>query len=613
MAADASSRRRFLRFKADRKKAAVKTAETSKKRYFAVQYLHWLQPWRSQLVLVFILALGGMAFEMVLPLATRRIIDGILLVPNLAKDTRLDRLNIVSLGVVAALFAAQAVDALRNYKMAALNARLTFSLRRRLFDRLIKLPLREISDMKSGGIVSRLSSDIDSVTGLVQMAFISPGAALAKVLVVFAILLNLRWSLALAAAALLPPLAWTSFLHVTRAKPIYRAMADDRSAVDGRVAETFGGIRVVRSFRREAREQLDYAIGHHTIIRKNMLAEFINMVIDAGWSLLIPLTSLVIVWFGGLLYLRDQASIGDIVAFQMYSTMLLFPVWRIVLSMSQTQRALASMERVFEILEKPPDMPDQAAAIAAPRIVEDITFERVTFEYKPGKPVIKDFSLTIAGGSTVALVGPSGAGKTTLTDLVARFYDPTGGCLRLNGLDLRSLQLDSYRQLLGVVQQEVFLFDGTVHENIAYGQRDASISAVMEAAERANAHTFIKDFSDGYDTIIGERGVKLSGGQRQRLSIARAILANPQILILDEATSNLDTESEQQIQHALRELFKDRTTLVIAHRLSTITHADLIAVIKDGCLIEAGKHDDLMRAGGAYFAMVERQRNSFTL
>jgi ATP-binding cassette, subfamily B, bacterial len=308
--------------------------------------------------------------------------------------------------------------------------------------------------------------------------------------------------------------------------------------------------------------------------------------------------------------MQGKATIGDITLFQIYAMLLIQPVWQLVNSVSQTQRSLAAMERVFEVLSMSSDKPDAPDAVDAPDVVREIGFENVNFAYRSDVEVIRDFNLSVPGGATVALVGPSGAGKTTITDLVARFYDPTSGIIRLNGIELRKIRLHSYRQMLAVVQQEVFLFDGTVRENIAYGLRGASDEQIVDAAKRANAHEFIDRLPEGYDTLIGERGFKLSGGQRQRLSIARAILANPKILILDEATSNLDTESEQLIQQSLAELFEGRTTFVIAHRLSTITHADLIVVIDGGRIIETGRHDQLMQTRGLYFEMVERQRRS---
>jgi ATP-binding cassette subfamily B protein/subfamily B ATP-binding cassette protein MsbA len=265
------------------------------------------------------------------------------------------------------------------------------------------------------------------------------------------------------------------------------------------------------------------------------------------------------------------------------------------------------MERVFEVLAMEGDKPDRPGAIDAPQIVTEINFDDVEFEYRQGLPVVRDFSVTVPGGSVVALVGRSGAGKTTVTDLVARFHDPTKGRILVNGVDIRDYRLQTYRDLLAVVQQDVFLFDGSVRDNIAYGRRDATDAEVEDAARRANAHEFIVRLPEQYATLIGERGVKLSGGQCQRLAISRAILASPQILILDEATSNLDTESEQLIQASMAMLLAGRTTFVIAHRLSTVRRADLILLMEDGRVIERGTHDELMQSQGTYHEMVRRQ------
>src|SRR5256714_2360331 len=297
-------------------------------------------------------------------------------------------------------------------------------------------------------------------------------------------------------------------------------------------------------------------------------------------------------------------------AFQWYMFLLLNPVWSIVNSFSEMQRSLAAMERVFEVLGMEEDKPDRPGAREAPTIVGEIRFEDVVFEYRAGMPVVHDFNVVVPGGSVIALVGRSGAGKTTVTDLVARFHDPTRGRITLNGVDIRDFTLRSYRDLLAIVQQEGFLFDGSVRDNIAYGRHAATDAEIEDAARRANAHEFIVRLQQGFETTIGERGVKLSGGQQQRLAIARAILASPQILILDEATSNLDTESEQLIQAAMADLLADRTTFVIAHRLSTIHRADLILLMENGAVIERGTHEDLMRARGVYYEMVRRQMES---
>ena len=334
-----------------------------------------------------------------------------------------------------------------------------------------------------------------------------------------AIIFVWKWQLALAVTGIVPPLMAVHLLYVRRIRPVYRSMRDDRAIIDGRLAETFAGIRIVRAFRREGRERRTYALGHHSVIRKSVFARLQELLVQSGWGLLFPAVTAVLVWYGGYLVIRGQATVGLLFAFQGYVFMMIQPIMRIVDSITATQRSLAAMERVFDLMDMPLDKPDAPDAIAAARIVQELRFERVSFAYTPGKSVIHDFSLGVPGGSVVALVGPSGAGKSPLTDLVARFYDPTEGAVLLNGTDLRHLRLASYRSLLAIVQQDTFLFDGTVRENIAYGRRGAGDAQVLDAARRANAHEFVVQLPSGYDTIIGERGVKLSGGQRQRLSI----------------------------------------------------------------------------------------------
>jgi ATP-binding cassette subfamily B protein len=424
------------------------------------------------------------------------------------------------------------------------------------------------------------------------------------------LLLTLNWRLALTALAILPGVMLISFTFSRRIRPIYRALRKDVEQIDGRVGETFSGIRVVRAFGRETRELFDYLLGRHTVIRKEMFAQRREMFLWTGWSILLAAINVVIVWYGGYLHLAGGASIGDIMAFQWYTFLLLTPVWNIVNSFSELQRSLAAMDRVFEVLAIEDDKPDKPDAIAAPRVIEEIRFENVGFEYREGLPVVRDFNIVVPGGSVLALVGRSGAGKTTVTDLVARFHDPVKGRILVNGVDIRNFQLRTYRQLLAIVQQDVFLFDGSVRDNIAYGRHDATDSEIQDAAQRANAHEFIVKLPEQYQTFVGERGVKLSGGQQQRLAIARAILASPQILILDEATSNLDTESEQLIQASMSALLAGRTTFVIAHRLSTIRRADLILLMEEGRIIESGTHDQLMNARGVYSRMVLRQAES---
>jgi ATP-binding cassette subfamily B protein/subfamily B ATP-binding cassette protein MsbA len=574
------------------------------------EYLRWLRPHRYKLGAVFLFALIMAGLEMIEPLFMRFIIDKVLLNTGLETTGKLAGLHLAGAAFVGVVILTNLLRVVKDYRQRILNVRVMLSLRQSLFDRLLHLPLATLWDMKTGGILSRLTGDVETTTGLLQMAVISPAISLIRLIIAVGILLALNWRLALMAMAVIPGAMLMSFAFSRRIRPIYRVVRKDVEQIDGRVGETFSGIRVVRAFGREIFELLDYMRGRHTVLRKELFAHRRELLLWTSWGLLVAGVNVVIVWFGGYLNVVGRASIGDIMAFQWYTFLLLNPVWNIVNSFSELQRSLAAMERVFEVLALPSDKPDIPDATDAPVVVNEIRFEEVDFEYREGRPVVRGLSVTVPGGTVVALVGRSGAGKTTVTDLVARFHDPTRGRILLNGSDIRNFRLRSYRDLLAIVQQDVFLFDGSVRDNIAYGRHDASDENVLDAARRANAHEFIERLPLGYDTFIGERGVKLSGGQQQRLAIARAILASPQILILDEATSNLDTESEQLIQASMATLLAGRTTFVIAHRLSTIRRADLILLLEDGRVVERGTHRQLMDQQGEYYRMVVRQMES---
>ncbi len=569
--------------------------------------LRWLWPHRYAIAFMFLLALVTAGLQMIEPLFMRFIIDNVLLDEALADGERFRLLNLVGAGFLAVIAVSAGLGVVRDYYQRLLNTRVMLTLRRALYDQMLHLPLAKLWDMKTGGILSRLTGDIDSTTGLLQMAILSPSISTIRLVIAVAILLALNWQLALVALAVIPGAMLMSFVSARRVRPIYRVIRKDVERIDGRVGETFSGIRVVRAFGREAREALDYIRGRHGVVRKELFAHRRELALWTSWGFLVSGVSVVIVWYGGYLYLDGRATVGDIMAFQWYSMLLLGPVWQIVNSFSELQRSLASTERVFEVLSMEDDKPDRPDAIDAPERVREIRFEGVEFEYREGTPVVRDFDVTVPGGTVIALVGRSGAGKTTVTDLVARFHDPTRGRILVNGTDIRQFRLKSYRNLLALVQQDVFLFDGSVRDNIAYGHPHASDAAVEDAARRANAHEFIDHLPERYETFVGERGVKLSGGQQQRLAIARAILADPEILILDEATSNLDTESEQLIQASMTTLLAGRTTFVIAHRLSTVRRADLILLLENGRIIERGTHESLMAAQGVYHDMVRRQ------
>jgi ATP-binding cassette, subfamily B, bacterial len=359
-----------------------------------------------------------------------------------------------------------------------------------------------------------LSGDVDATTGLVQSGFISPLLAGLRLIATLSVMFVINWRIAIITVVAMPPIMYLHSRWIRRIRPVWKSMGADRQDIDARVGEALGGLRVVRAFLKEAREQLVYAVGHHTIIRKQVLATRTQGTIGLVWELLMPLTMVGIVCIGGILVVRGHATIGVITAFVGFAWRLIEPVMAIVNSISETQRGLAAMERVFDLLDKPVEKPDRPDARPAPRQVHELRFANVSFAYRPGQEVLHGLDLAVRGGSTIALVGPSGAGKTTFTDLVARFHDPTAGAILLNGSDLRDLQLRSWRSLIAVVQQETFLFDGSIHDNIAYARRDATRADVVAAAQRANAEEFILRTPDGYDSLIGERGVKLSGGQR---------------------------------------------------------------------------------------------------
>jgi ATP-binding cassette, subfamily B, bacterial len=604
-----TSRKRFRVFQGVRAQTPTPpSGDKSQSRFaYAKRYGVWLRPHVWRLALLFTFSLLGIAIDMVWPLVSAHLIDGVILSSQLSVQEKLGQLSGFALGMAGLFLFGSGISWLRSLRLQLLNSRLAFQLRSALFHRILRLPMGELTEMKTGGILSRLSNDVDSTTGLLQQALLSPVLSTLRLIVTLCIIFTLNWRIAAAVIVAMPPILLVQNLWARRIRSIWKSMGQDRQEIDARVSEGLSGVRIVRGFGREQREQLAYTLGHHTVIRKQMLATRAQRSVALIWELIMPLAQVTIIGFGGYLVVKGQATLGVLIAFQGYVWRLLEPVMQIANSISETQRGLAAMERVFDIFDKPEEKPDPPGALEAPARVDELRFEGVSFAYRPDVPVLRDFSLTVPGGSVVALVGVSGAGKTTVTDLLARFYDPSEGQILLNGVDLRRIRLKSFRSLLGIVQQEVFLFDGSVRENIAYGRSEATEPEVLDAAQRANADEFISRLPEGYDTLIGERGVKLSGGQRQRLSIARALLADPKILILDEATSSLDTESEQLIQASIDELLRDRTTFIIAHRLSTIAHADQIVVLEAGAIVEQGTHAELLHRGGRYAAMVARQ------
>ena len=584
-------------------------------------FLKLLWPHRGALIASLATVTLATGLSLVPPAATKFVVDYVLAdkplppsFPGWLPQERSTLLLLTTVGVLLLTFFKVAVHIWGRWHATRITMLLRMAVRKRTFEHAIRLPLHRVQELKSGGAASIVRQDAEAVGDLLFGLIYNPWRAIVQLVGTLVILSLVDWRLLLGAIVIMPIVFLTHKAWIGRIRPQHRGVRAQREEVDALVPESFGGMRVVRAFGRQRSETNRVMRGNHLMGRRQLYAWWLTRTIEVVWSTLIPTASTILLVYGGWRVLDDVLTLGDLMMFLVYLLMMLGPVSALAQSAAQLQNGLSGLDRILDLLDEPRETSDvDSTVVKKDQVKGHVELRGVSFRYPNSDGfALKDVSLDVAAGETIAFVGPSGAGKTTLSNLVARFYDPTEGEVLLDGRSVSELEIESFRRLLGIVEQDVFLFDGTIADNIGYGGRHASEQDIQDASEVANIRKFIESLPNTYDTLIGERGVRLSGGQRQRVAIARAVLADPKILILDEATSNLDTESERLIQAGLTELMKNRTSFVIAHRLSTIAHADRIAVIEAGRITEIGTHAELMDRHGKYREMVTIQTASET-
>ncbi|MEY3564257.1 MAG: hypothetical protein RJA23_427 [Bacteroidota bacterium] len=558
-------------------------------------------PRRKQLFIGLILIIISRIASLVLPGATKFLIDEVI------PSNDLERLKWLILAVVLAIFV-QAVTSYSLTQILSVEAQhLISKLRSKVQQHIIKLPIRFFDNSKTGELVSRIMTDVEGVRNLVGTGFAQMiGGGLAAII---SLVLLISISPSMTAFVLLPVLIFglVSLKAFSKIRPIFRERGKINAQVTGRLTETLGGIRVIKGFNAENQEIKTFEKGVEELFLNVKASLTATSFVTSAGALLLGLASAGIMGLGGYQIMQGDMTFGDFLAFTLYLGFMIAPIVQMSNIGSQLTEAFAGLDRTEEIMNMPLESDDKKRTVQLQHIKGDIRFENVSFAYESGKDVVKGISFDAPAGSVTALVGTSGSGKTTIAGLAATFLNPDSGVVYLDGHDLQTITLDAFRAQLGVVLQDDFLFEGTIRENILFPRPDSSEAQLKLAVKAAHVHEFTDRFEQGLDTLIGERGVKLSGGQRQRIAIARAILADPRILILDEATSNLDTESESLIQASLKELMHGRTTFVIAHRLSTIRQADQILVIEQGQVVEQGRHEELLAKKGRYFELYTYQ------
>ena len=558
----------------------------------------YYRPYMGTFVLDLFFALLASLISLVIPLVVRYITTGVMEMDTAAAVRRISVICGVLVVLVLIQFAA-------NYFITnighVMGAKMEYDMRAEIFDHYQKLSFSFYDDQKVGQLMSRITSDLFEITELLHHGPENLAISSIKIIGAFIILSNISGYLTLAAFILLPFMFTYAYFMNKRMRRAFRENRVQIAEVNSRIEDNLSGIRVVKSFANEDIEKKKFKVGNDGFLKAKKQSYFYMGFYHSGMTAFTMLINVAVIFIGGIFMAKGTVTAADFVTFLLYINVFTDPIRTLVDFAEQFQNGYSGFERFAEILAIEPDIKDSETAVPLENVRGDISFNDVSFKYKDtAHRVLRHINLDVKAGSYVALVGSSGGGKTTLCSLIPRFYDVTKGSISIDGKDIRDVTLKSLRENIGIVQQDVYLFAGTVYENISYGKPDATREEIIEAAKRANAHDFIMELPNGYDTDIGQRGIKLSGGQKQRLSIARVFLKNPPILIFDEATSALDNESENIVKESLERLAHNRTTFVIAHRLSTIRNAERILVLTENGIEESGTHDELMAKQGIY-------------
>jgi subfamily B ATP-binding cassette protein MsbA len=557
--------------------------------------------YKGHLALGFGLMLISRLAGFVLPASSKFLVDDVL------GKGRTNLLVPLGLAVAAATLI-QALTAFANSQVISVTGqRAITEMRRRVEAKVVRLPVRFFDSTQSGVLISRIMTDAEGIRNLIGTGIIQLLGGLLTAVIALGALFWLNWKLTLANLVVLLLFGGVMAIAFRRLRPIFRERGEINARVTGRLNETLGGIRVVKAYGTEKREDRVFTRGAHELLRNVARSITGTSAVGAFAGVVVGAVGVLLIIIGGRSIAAGEMTMGGLFAYIYLTGMLAAPVVQIASISTQISEAFAGLDRIREVMEMTTETDEDEAREPLGHVGGDVVMEHVDFEYNPGVPVLQDVSLHAPPGTTTALVGPSGSGKSTLISLIMAFNRPASGRILVDGQDIETVRLKDYRAQLGVVMQDNFLFDGTVLDNIRFARPDATREEVEAASRIAHADEFVRGFPEGYDTVVGERGVKLSGGQRQRIAIARAILADPRILILDEATSSLDSESESLIQDGLRKLRHGRTSFVIAHRLSTIRTADQILVLDGGRIVERGTHAQLMALGGRYRQLHDRQ------